>query len=60
MNTQMQIRNIIIIISSAPMAPVLHPTSAPTPISAISSGDFGVKLITIIDLQSKVTDLATF
>ena len=50
MNTQMQIRNII-------SAPVLHPTIAPPPISALSNGDLGAKLITIIDLQSEVQNL---
>ena len=51
MNTQMkmQIRSII-------SAPVLHPTIAPPPISAC---DLGAKLITIIDLQSEVAQLAT-
>ena len=48
MNPQMQIRSII-------SAPVLHPTIAPPPISSLSNGDFGVKLITIIDFHSKVT-----
>ena len=46
---QMQIRSIV-------SAPVLHPTIAPPPISA---GDLGAKLITIIDLQSEVAQLAT-
>ena len=46
---KMQIRSII-------SAPVLHPTIAPPPISAC---DLGAKLITIIDLQSEVAQLAT-
>ena len=49
-NTQMQIRSII-------SAPVLHPTIAPPPVSAFSN--LGAKLITIIDLQSEVAQLAT-
>ena len=52
MNTQMQIWSII-------SAPVLHPTFAPPPISALSKGYLGGKLITIIDLQSEETELAT-
>ena len=46
---QMQIRSIV-------SAPVLHPTIGPPPISA---SDLGAKLITIIDLQSEVAQLAT-
>ena len=49
-------------IRSISSAPVLHPTIAPFPISAISNGDLGAKQITIIDLQSElseVTELAT-
>ena len=51
MNTQMQMQ-----IRSIISAPVLHPTIAPPPISAC---DLGAKLITIIDLQSEVAQLAT-
>ena len=51
MNAQMQLQ-IRIIIS----APVLHPAIAPPPVSA---DDLGAKLITIIDLQSEVAQLAT-
>ena len=46
---QMQIRSIV-------SAPVLHPTIGPPPISA---NDLGAKLITIVDLQSEVAQLAT-
>ena len=51
-NTQMQISSII-------SAPVLHHTIAPPPISAFSNGDLGAKFITIVDLNSEVTELAT-
>ena len=51
MNTQMQMQ-----IRSIISALVLHPTIAPPPISAY---DLGAKLITIIDLQSEVAQLAT-
>ena len=51
MNTQMQIRSII-------SAPVLHPTIAPSPISALSNGELGAKLITSIDLQSELSEVA--
>ena len=54
-NTQMQIRSII----SAGSAPVLHPTIAPPPISALSNGDLGAKLITIIGFHSEVTELTS-
>ena len=51
MNTQMQIRSMI-------PAPILHPTIAPPPISAPGNGDLEVKLISIIDLQSELAQLA--
>ena len=35
----------------------MHPTIVPPPISGISNGDWGVKLITIIDFQIAVTEL---
>ena len=44
------------------LSPCAAPTIAPFPISAISNGDWGAKQITIIDLQSElseVTELAT-
>ena len=37
----------------------MHPTILPPPISALSDGDLGAKLIAIIDLRSKVAQLAT-
>ena len=48
MNTQMQIRSI-----------VLHPTIAPPRVSALWNGELRQKLITIIDLQSEVAQVAT-
>ena len=44
-------------IRSISSAPVLHPTIAPFPISAISNGDLGAKQITIIDLQSELSEV---